>query len=306
MHRRALTTGVITLLLFAGACGRTPSNDAAAPGSAGAKSRAALLQASSGQPAERRDVVYTGDLVVRVESVPRATRDARSIATDQGGFVFGQTTDQRETRLTVKVPSDHFDAAVEGMAKLGKELRRNLKAQDVTADVVDVDGRLKTAQASADRLRGLLQAAKTPADVVAVEGELSKRETDIETLQGRLRVLNDQVALATLTVRLTEKNDIEISNDLPGFLGSLRTGLVALVNVGQVLLVVLGFLIPFVPIVVFLGWVWRRYRRRHPRAPRHAPAPPYWPPQPPQQVPTPGQPAGGKSPQAAAPPASEG
>ena len=102
----------------------------------------------------------------------------------------------------------------------------------MTAEVVDAEGRLKTAQASADRLRGLLAEAKTPADVVAIESELAKRETDIETLQGRLRVLNDQVALATLTVRLTERNDLEVTN-LPGFRGGLRTGIVAVINSGR-------------------------------------------------------------------------
>ena len=280
MYRRRYAAALGGLLLLASGCGGSGTEKAAAPKVAG-KTGPLLLEAAAGKPVERRQVVYTGDAVVKVSSIRKATEAAARIASDAGGFVFSQATDQHETKLTVKVPSDRFDGTVAAIVRLGKELRRNLKAQDVTAEVVDVEGRLKTAQASADRLRGLLAEAKTPADVVAIESELAKRETDIETLQGRLRVLNDQVALATLTVRLTERNDLEVTN-LPGFLGGLRSGIVAVINIGQVLLVVLGFLVPFVPIAALLIWGWRRFRRRHPRPPRRSTTAPVWPPQPPQ------------------------
>lgn len=281
MYGRRLAAALGAVLLPLSGCGGSGTEQAAAP-SVAEKTGPVLLETAAGQPAERHQVVYTGDVVVRVASVAKATEGAARIAADAGGFIFSQATDEDETSMTVKVPSDRFDATVEAIVALGKELRRNLKAQEVTAEVVDVEGRLKTAQASAERLRRLLSEAKTPADVVAVESELAKRETEIETLQGRLRVLSDQVALATLTVRLTERNDLEVTNDLPGFLGGVRTGVVALLNAGQVLLVVLGFLIPFVPVVVLLAWGWRRYRRRHPRPPRRPPAGSPSPPQPPQ------------------------
>ena len=168
-------------------------------------------------------------------------------------------------------------------------MRRSLKAQDVTAEVVDVEGRLKNAQASAERLRTLLAEAKNVADVVAVEGELTKRETEIESLQGRLRVLTDQVDLATVTVRLTERDDLQVSDDLPGFFGAFRAGGVALVNVGLATLVAVGFALPFTPLVALALWLRRRWRRHHPKRPRPTPrsGPPAWPSPPPPSAPAP-------------------
>ena len=55
-----------------------------------------------------------------------------------------------------------------------------MKAQDVTTEVADVDSRLRTAQASVDRLRTLLGEARTAADLVVVEAALAKRESDLE------------------------------------------------------------------------------------------------------------------------------
>ncbi|HEX7165446.1 MAG TPA: DUF4349 domain-containing protein [Acidimicrobiales bacterium] len=270
-HRTlATSTFALALLLLTASCGSTGDDatggatgdaDGGASGGGSAKDAPVLLQ-SAAQPAERRDVVYTGDLVVRVSSVAEATAKAAEITDANDGFVFAQTTDEDETTLTLKVPSDAFDATVDAVADLGKELRRTLQAEDVTAEVVDVENRLKSAQASVDRLRSLLAQAGSAADVVAVEGELAKREAELESLQGRARVLEDQVALATLTVRLTERNDVAVSDDLPGFLGGLRSGAVTLLNIGQVVLVVVGFLVPFVPIVALAAWAARRYRRR--------------------------------------------
>ena len=104
------------------------------------------------------------------------------------------------------------------LSSLGRPLRRQTKAQDVTEDVVDLSGRLKSATASADRLRGLLGQARSAGDIVALEGELAKREGDIESMQGKLRVLTSQVELATINLMLTERGDLQVSHDIPTFL----------------------------------------------------------------------------------------
>lgn len=285
---RWLVLWVSTLVgILAGACGvgsDSASRDGAATGASGEAS--AALRVVGSAAAEPRKVVYTANLVVRVSSVEKAAARAAEEAEEAEGFVFSQNSDEstHDAQLILKVPSDRFDSVVAAVASWGRELRRNVKAQDVTSEVVDVEGRLKTAQASADRLRSLLGEARSAADVVAVEGELAKRETEIESLQGRLRVLTDQVELATLTVRLTERDDLRVNDDLPGFLEGLRAGWVALVNTALVLLTVAGFAVPFLPVVALLVWLVRRWRRRHPKRPR-PPVPATWPaasaPQPP-------------------------
>lgn len=282
-RRRPISCAVLLLVLLS-ACGASRTADFASQ-SAPEKPAPILLQTAAQSTEVRRDVIYTADLVIRVASIPKATAEATRSADDAGGFVFSQETNSSQTTLTLKVPTDRFDGVLAAVAGLGRELRRTVKAQDVTAEVVDVEGRLKTAQASADRLRSLLGEAKTAPEVVAVESELAKREADIESLQGRLRVLNDQVALATVSVRFTERDDLRVNNELPGFLGGLRAGWIALLNVGLALTAALGFVVPFVPFVVLVVWLLRQYRRRHPRPKPRPPAAPGWVPQPPPAAP---------------------
>lgn len=250
---------VLVLGLAVGACATsakvaTPPRDPAS----------AVL--SSAQ-ADIRKIIQTADLTVRVADAGRASTQAARIVAEAGGVVFAQRSDldgRRGTYLTLKVPPAQFEPSVTALGDLGRALRQESKAQDVTDQVVDVEGRLKTTLASADRLRALLGEARSTADVVGVEGELAKREAEIESLQGRLRVLDSQVDMATINLRLTERDDVELSHDVPGFTKALRAGSVTLLNLGLASAAVAGFVLPFTPFAV--GGLWVVRRRRHLRS----------------------------------------
>jgi hypothetical protein len=257
---RELLVLLIAIALLAAGCG--VRHDVAEDGPPVGGDSVRSLAAAQTDP---RQVVYTADLTVRVGEVARAVTDAVRVATDANGVVFAQSSDlqgRKEARLTLKVPPERFESVLADLARIGRALKREVKAQDVTEEVTDVEGRLRTAQASAERLRTLLGAATSTADVVAVEGELAKRESDIESLQGRVRVLTNQVELATIRVSLTESAELEVSAEVPGFLKALRAGWVALLNVILAAVAVGGFVLPFAPLGVLGGWVVRRRRLR--------------------------------------------
>lgn len=283
--------GLLVVAVTTGCGSDDKPSEVAGSEAAGGSGPVLLGQADAG-----RKVVYTAELDVRVSSVGKATTAAVEETKRAGGHLFSQTAekDSRTADLILKVPSDRFEPLLSAISGLGHVLRRSVKAQDVTAEVVDVEGRLKNAQTSAERLRTLLAESKNVADVVAVEAELTKREADIESLQGRRRVLADQVDLATATVRLTERNDLEVSDDLPGFLDAFRSGGVALVNVGLAALVAVGFALPFTPLIAAGVWLRRRWRRRHPKPPRPRGGGTHWPVPPPPAGGTP-EPAAGSA-----------
>jgi hypothetical protein len=69
---------------------------------------------------------------------------------------------------------------------------------------VDLESRITTAEASVERLRTFLEGATTMEDVAQLEAQLLQRETDLELLRGELRTVQDQVALATIVLVLTQ------------------------------------------------------------------------------------------------------
>lgn len=160
------------------------------------------------QPADLgRDIIFTADLTVAVTDVATAGEEATRIIQRLGGFLFGQRTTgspQPVSVLTFKVLPEDFQEALDQLGSIGEIRTQNVSASDVTERIVDLQSRINTAEASVERLRALLAEATQITTIVELENELLQRETQLETLRGQLRTLEDQVALATIVLTITE------------------------------------------------------------------------------------------------------
>ena len=172
--------------------------------------------------------------------------------------------------VVLRVPADVLDRTVDDVARLGEVRDRSVSVVDATEEVVDLDARVASQQASVARVRALLAEAISIGDVVAIESELARREAELDSLTGRLAVLRDQVALSTLTVDLRGPDALPLGPDEPvGFVDGLAAGWEGLLAVGRGTGAVVGFLLPFLPVVAVLGgavWALRRLLHRRARA----------------------------------------
>jgi len=192
---------------------------------------------------EGRKLIRTGDISVTVEDYEpfRTALDDRLKAL--GGFVADANLDHYSGRvswatLTVRVSADAFEELVSWAEAEVEVNSLNISTQDVTAEWVDIRSRLDNWKATEKRLLEIL-ADRTAdlGDVLAVERELSRVREEIECAEGQMRVLADQVELATLTIHISVRNPYEPAVDPPGFgqriadvfMGSLE----AMVNVGK-------------------------------------------------------------------------
>jgi hypothetical protein len=154
-----------------------------------------------------RDIIFTAEMTVAVTDVSGAGQEATRDIEELGGFLFGQQTTgspQPSSVLIFKVRPEDFQKALSDLGSIGDIRSQSVNASDVTERIVDLESRIATAAASVDRLRGLLAEATDIKAVVELEAELLDRETELETLRGILRTLQDQVALATIVLTLTE------------------------------------------------------------------------------------------------------
>jgi hypothetical protein len=119
-------------------------------------------------------------------------------------------------------------------------------------------------------VRALLEEAERLADVVQVEGELTRRTADLESLQARLAAVRGQVEQSTITVSLVgDAAAVAAATGPRGFSDGLAAGWDALVAVTRALGVTAGALLPFSPLLLLVGvLVWRS--RRRPSAPASA------------------------------------
>jgi hypothetical protein len=218
-----------------------------------------------------RSVVSSASLTVRTTEVEAVAAEAVSIADDAGGLLFAEEAvygDRPDTVLTLKVPLDRFDTVLADLGDLGELIRRNVSTEDVTDQVVDLDGRIASAEASVLRLRELYQRAGSVAEVAVVEAELQQRESELETLRGQQRTLDAQIDRATIMLTVTSEDLPVPDEDEPGFTDGFEAGWDTLVAIARATAVAAGALLPFVPVAlafaVLIVALRRRARRRHP------------------------------------------
>ena len=288
------------LVALAG-CSADSSGDSTAGGPAAAvdsraQAEAALGGASSDQAAKAADapaavtaVAYDrklarrADISITVGDVDAAAAKVRTIAASAKGMVTAESISSEPddpalggfSTITISVPTAELDATLDRLAEIGKVHSRNASTDDVTAQYVDTESRVKTMQASVDRVRALMTQATKLGDVVALEAELSRRQADLEATQSQLAALEDSVALSPVDVRLsTDEQVLEEADDSTGFLAGLEAGWTAFTGSVTVLLTLVGAILPFavvaalvlVPVLVWL-------RRRTGRAPVQQPVP---------------------------------
>lgn len=242
------------------------AKDASGAGGAGPNGQAGRENIS--QPGVNRSLVRTATIELSAADVGKAVNQARDIAITEGGYSGREEVRKESATLTLRIPSDQFDKALGDLSGLGKVTSLDQSSDDVTEKVVDLDSRIATQRASVDRVRALLAQAGTVDEIVRIEGELTNRESDLESLEQRRQALGGQVAMSTVTIRIS-KSDVApvVRQETGGFVGGLSDGWDAFLTTGGVTLRVLGAVLPFLLVLgipAALVFRWRRRRRPAP------------------------------------------
>ena len=235
-----------------------------AAGASSAGAAAAGPEVAAAEPAVAadlqlpRDVVRTATLDVEVDDLRAAADRARAVAEAAGGGLEAEDAPDGTDVLRLRVAPDRLDSALEQLVRLGRETDRTVGSEDVSEAVADLDSRLATQRASVERVRELLGRATVLSDVVALEGQLAQRESALESLQARAAALRARADLATVTLRLTVPSAVAAA----GFGDGLSSGVDAFLTAARGAAVVLGALLPFLPLVLLVLWAGRRWVRR--------------------------------------------
>jgi Domain of unknown function (DUF4349) len=228
-------------------------------------------------PVDERSLIYTGSITIKVDSVQAAADRAIATGIGAGGFVSGdnRTIDDKRSQATLilRVPADRFTSTLDALAKIGQEQTRQVNAQDVTDQLVDLNARVATQEASVSRVRDLLARAQTIAEITSLETELTRRQADLDSLKQRREKLSGLVALATITVVLLGPEAAVNGPAEPetGFLAGLKAGWKGFLASVKIVLTIAGWLLPWAIAIGLPLWgliVFSRRRRR----PRPVPA----------------------------------
>ena len=166
-------------------------------------------------------------------------------------------------QVTLRVPADKLASVEAQAAKLGKVLSQSAAQSDVTQQHVDLTARLRNLQAEEVRLRGFLDKAVTVSQMLEVERELSRVRGEIEAMQAQIAYLDQQAAMATLSLALSAPGAlVQPAGGTWGFSTAVTAGFQAAAAVIRTLIVMIIALSPLLLVVAVVVLIWRSRRRR--------------------------------------------
>lgn len=250
----------LALGLLAGCAANSGTSEYSSPaqpgGAADQEAAAPDSVTANTPPMEDRALVTTGYMGISTGDVAAATEQVEGIVDGFAGRIDSRsesTGDSAQTRLTVRVPADDYDALLEALRGAGTVQYVETNVVDVTMQTVDLEARIASLEASVASLRTMLTQATNVSDMLEVETTLSDREAELQSLRAQQTALADQVAMSTLDITIS--ND-ELTNPTPdegGFLNGLQAGWNALMAFFNALLTLLGFILPGLIILLILG-----------------------------------------------------
>jgi hypothetical protein len=275
--RAALLIGLTILALLLSACAQAallPDKSGEVPTGVDASGRdlnyGAVVPAPDeagggvvGDPAAApvdRSIVKTGEITVEVDNVAETTGAVRALAVQLDGYISNSTQGdaQEAATLTLRIPADRFDEAVQGIHDLGGDVKFEATSEDdITSTVVDTEARLSNLKAAEEQYRALLDKAEKIEDILAIQNQLFQVRGEIESMEAQLEYLNDQANMATLTVTVVPVAEPveQVSEDFdPGAIA--KEAVASLVSFGQWLVSAgIWFVIVGIPALLVLAIV---------------------------------------------------
>jgi hypothetical protein len=163
-------------------------------------------------PTANRKLIRNATAELEVASFDDSVLKITAFAGEEKGYVSTTSSEKQANgklrgEIVVKVLPESLDRFLGKLRGIGELKNQALTTEDVTKSYFDTESRLKNARLMEQRLIEILKTkSKDVADLLEVEKELARVREQIETMQGELKFMDSQVAFATVTITLAEKN----------------------------------------------------------------------------------------------------
>jgi Domain of unknown function (DUF4349) len=223
----------------------------------------AAKYAEEGKPSEPvttdRKVIQNGEFTIETKTPTEDQNKIAALATSLSGFVvtseYQQSASQTNSTvsLIIRVPAANFQKATDALLQIGtRVLHKKVTGQDVTAEYIDIEARLRAKKALEAQYFEIMKRAGKISEVLEVQEKLTEVRTEIEQAEGRHRYLENQSALSTITISLQTAAPI-VAATQTGFFASIKNSFGEGVDVTvNIVLGIIHFVIVMLPVVVLI------------------------------------------------------
>jgi len=174
-------------------------------------------------PAKIRKNAY---LNIAVDDYKKARAAIEKIVKSGNAYIASENEQNSTYSMTndmvIRVVNKDFEGMVNNVTGIASHVNsKNITADDVTAQFIDIETRLKSKKEIEKRYLDILSKASKVTDILEIEQKLGEIREEIEAKEGELKLLADQVDYSTINLTFTQNFEYT-PIDRPGFLG--RTG----------------------------------------------------------------------------------
>ena len=220
--------------------------------------------------AEERMIVRSGNMSLVVEDVVDARDEIAQLAVRLDGYVVSSRIwgEEQEMRgnISIRVPDDEFEQALAELRDLAVRVTsESTDSRDVTEEYIDLESRLKNAEATESQYLALLKKTEDVEDILRIYERLSQVRREIEQIKGRMQYLERTSSMSLISVHL---EPVASGKPLVGAGWSLteafKSAIRGIVTFGQWLVTIAIWLVIFSPLWgAIIGIIyWRRRRKK--------------------------------------------
>jgi hypothetical protein len=264
--RRACLS-VLAAALLLGACSEQTGRAKEAAATAPLESRMAAQGAPGGAPSARRFVAVRNFVMIEVaaaevEATLKQARE-RCAASDcevlESSLSRSERGSPAQARMRIRIVPGAAEGFIDELARRGDVLERRVESEDKTAQVVDVEARLKNMTELRDRLRKLLsQPGTSVKDLAEVESQLSRVQGDLDSAAGLRQALAQETEKVAISIEIRPRRAIAEA----GVFAPVADAFTAVGHTfAHSIAVLIGFVVAVAPWIVVLYVVYRLWRR---------------------------------------------
>ncbi|GAA5343235.1 MAG: DUF4349 domain-containing protein [Anaerolineaceae bacterium] len=277
MKKRWKVLSLLLIFLLMGCASRQSAEEAfpvptetAGEPSKSADSGTTLVSSEAQGETTERLVVKRAEMRVSVADPAEAIRTVVQWAENMQGYVvnsnqWNSTSDGQtyiNASVMVRVPAERLDEMMQKVRDLAADpktgvLSETVTGEDVTAEYVDSQARLRNLKAAEAQLVELLDQAPDLEYTLDIFRELTEIRSQIEVLEGRIKYLEESAALSALSVEFVAEaslQPLQIGPWKPA--GVAKEAIQTLVKVAQdVGTALIKFVIIWVPFLLPIGLI---------------------------------------------------
>ena len=216
---------------------------------------------TSQQLPQNRKWVITMNLSAETEDLDAALEAVLEQVSRLEGYVESQSVSggkagsgrHRYANLSIRVPADQVDGFVEEVSGLTNLVSSSRNIQDITLTYSDTEGRVTALKTEEARLLELMEQAENMSDLLEIEARLTEVRYQLENYASTLRLYDNQVDYATVSLYITEVEKYTPVEEL-GFWQRIGSGLADSVeNLAKTIVDFISWLIIDLPYLALIG-----------------------------------------------------